>query len=249
MCGRYTVVTKMKAIEKEFNASFKLPYEPTYNGAPSLLLPVITDKDKQNIEQFRWGLIPFWAKDEKIGYKTINARTEDIITKPSFRKPIRSQRCLVLANCYFEWKKEPNGKKVPYVIYVQDQRLFAMGGVWDQWISPKTGEIIDSFSILTLPATKLLHPLHHRMPLILPKGTRDYWLAQDAPLNEVTSMFRQYPEERMNAYPVSELVNSPMNNTVDILQPVGQRIAKEVDRYVPEKTSYLEGMVSRKKRS
>jgi len=226
MCGRYTIVTKVEAIEKDFNAQFKLPYAPVYNAVPSMQLPIICSDDPQAIVPARWGLIPFWAKDEKIAFKTINARTEDIISKPSFRKPIRSQRCLVLANCYFEWKKEGD-QKVPHLIYVQNQRLFAMAGVWDEWLSKETGELIRSFSILTVSATERLHPLHHRMPVILKKSARNRWLSGNLALSQVTAMFEQYSQEKMNAFPVSTLVNSPTNNSADILQPTGARIAPE----------------------
>jgi putative SOS response-associated peptidase YedK len=222
MCGRYTVVTKMEAIEKEFNAAFDLPCTPIYNGVPSHALPVITNDKPNVIQQFRWGLIPSWAKDHKIGFKTINARSEEVVTKASFRKPIRSQRCLVLANCYFEWKKEA-ATKTPHVIYVQDQRLFAMAGVWDEWTNTSTGELILSFSILTTAATDLLHPLHHRMPVILDRDQRQRWIS-NLSLNDVTGMFQQYPSDRMNAYPVGTDVNIPANNTVEILSPTGPRI-------------------------
>ena len=239
MCGRYTVVTKVEAIEKEFNAQFNLPFTGVYNAAPSHSLPVITNESPNVVQLFRWGLIPFWAKDEKIAYKTINARSEDVISKPSFRKPIRSQRCLVLANCYFEWKRVEE-EKVPHVIYIQDQRIFAMAGIWDQWISKESGELIESFSILTLPATPRLNPLHHRMPIILPKSRRHRWLSNSLPLSEVTALFNQYPQERMNAYPVSSLVNSPINNTAEIVQPIGPRIAPEVVGYKANTTTKLE---------
>lgn len=246
MCGRYTVVTKIEAIEKEFNVAFNVPFDPFYNATPSLPLPVITNSKPHEVQLFNWGLVPHWAKDRKIGYKTINARSEEIITKASFKKPIRSQRCIVLANCYFEWKKEKSGK-TPYVIYCQDQRLFGMAGVWDEWVDQSTGELLQSFSILTTAATPLLEPLHHRMPVILNRDDRSKWLS-NLSLTDVTSMFRQYPQEAMNAYPVDNLVNSPANNTVEILQPIGERLQPEVDHYKTETSVKLQGMGSRGKR-
>lgn len=246
MCGRYTVVTKIEAIEKEFNATFLEDFPPHYNAAPSMRLPVITDQYPDQVQLFRWGLIPNWAKDHKIGYKTINARSEEIVNKPSFRKPIRSQRCLVLANCYFEWKKQGESK-TPHVIYVQDQRLFAMAGVWDEWVDKTSGELVNSFSVLTTAATPLLHPLHHRMPVILTKDQREMWLSKLS-LAEVTAMFRQYPQDLMNAYPIDDLVNSPANNEVDIMQPIGERIQPEIERYDTSKHVNLQGMGSRGQR-
>jgi len=247
VCGRYTVVTKVKAIEKQFNAQFNLPFVPVYNAAPSMGLPVITDADPHQIQHFQWGLVPFWAKDPKIAFKTINARTEEILQKPSFRKPIRSQRCLVLANCYFEWKVEETGK-VPHVIYVRDQRLFAMAGIWDQWLEPNTGEVVRSFSILTCPATPKLHPLHHRMPVILSKNNTTKWLSPSLPLSEVSGLFRQYPQDLMNAYPVSTEVNKPLNNSASILEPVGEKLSSEVSHFEISNKVKLEGMGHRGKR-
>jgi len=224
MCGRYTIISKTKEIAKEFNLRVQTPVAPQYNAAPSYHLPVITAQEPQELSFYRWGLIPHWAKDSKFGYKTINARSETILEKASFKMPIRRQRCLVLANCYFEWQKHPDKTKTPYLIYCMDQRLFAMAGIWDSWLDQATGEKIRSFSIITTPAVPRTQALHERMPAILPKQLRTSYLNNDLPIEQVIAMLQPYRNEQMNAMPVSDLVNSPANNERAVLQPIGERL-------------------------
>ncbi|MGB0521471.1 MAG: SOS response-associated peptidase [Flammeovirgaceae bacterium] len=220
MCGRYTIVSNSESVKKEFSLEETSPIQPQYNAAPSYALPVITDVYPQRLSFLRWGLIPNWAKDMKIGNKTINARSETILEKASFRKPIRKQRCLVLANCYFEWKKEADHSKVPHLIYCMNQRLFAMAGIWDNWVNQQSGEVISSFSIITVPAVPRLAELHERMPAILTKAQREAYLNPTTPIEEIIALLVPYENEQMNAMPVSNLVNSPANNTKEILQPI-----------------------------
>lgn len=221
MCGRYTIVSNSKSVKKEFEIEDVAPIQPQYNAAPSYELPVIADNAPNQISLFRWGLIPSWAKDMKFGNKTINARSETILEKASFKTPIRRSRCLVLANCYFEWKKNADNTKTPHLIYCMEQRLFAMAGVWDSWKNKESGEIVNSFSIITVPAVPRLVALHERMPAILPKEQRLKYLNPQTPINEIVDLLQPYQNEQMNAMPVSGLVNSPINNTKEILQPIG----------------------------
>ncbi len=222
MCGRYAFA-KITEEEKQFMVRYNLPF-PIYNAAPSVYLPVISNLAPTSFVGYRWGLIPHWANDEKIGYKTINARSEAIFETASFKMPIRERRCLVPANCYYEWKKEEDGTKTPYLIYTEDRQLFTMAGVWDEWVNKATGELVRSFSIITTAANSRLEGIHHRMPVIIPVEERQNWLS---PVGEaaIQQYFKAYPNELVNAYPIASAVNSPANNEADILQPVGPRIA------------------------
>ena len=224
MCGRYTIVSKADTISQIFGIEVKKTVEPQYNAAPSYNLPVITDAAPHQLSFFRWGLIPSWAKDMKWGHKTINARSETILTKASFKKPIRSQRCLVLANCYFEWQKNNDGSKSPFLIYCMNQRLFAMAGVWDIWHDKENGEKVQSFSIITVPAVKRLENIHERMPAILPRSKAGLYLNKTASIETVSQLLQPYSNEQMNAMPVSHLVNSPTNNSKEILEPTGNKL-------------------------
>lgn len=224
MCGRYTMVSNSKSVKEEFALEDVQPIPPQYNAAPSYALPVITNKAPKKLSFMRWGLVPYWAKDLKFGNKTINARSESILEKASFKMPIRRQRCLVLANCYFEWKKDSGNKKTPYLIYCMDQRLFSMAGVWDLWIDQATGEHVNSFSIITVPAVDRLATIHERMPAILNRKNRQLYLDDSSSIDSVIKLLKPYQNEQMNALPISELVNSPANNAKEILQPTGPNL-------------------------
>ena len=224
MCGRYTIVSNSSSIKKEFNLEQVQPLHPHYNAVPSYFLPVITAQSPKSLSLFRWGLIPNWAKDMSFGNKTINARSETILEKASFKMPIRRQRCLVLANCYFEWQKKEGKIKVPHLIYCMDQRLFAMAGIWERWTNPSSGEKINSFSIITVPAAPRTQPLHERMPAILKPNQRNSYLDMNLPINEVIDLLQPYENEQMNAMPLADLVNAPINNHKGVLQPIGEKL-------------------------
>ena len=244
MCGRYVLVQKVELIEKRFNveAPQGFDFQPSYNIAPGSYAPVITNENPRQLELFRFGLTPFWSKKPLL---LINARAEGdhnpddnpeytgargIITKPSFRKPIRSQRCLIPADCFIEGTTKEKLSR-PYVVYLREgERPFAFAGVWDTWANPDTGEIIRSFAIITTVANELLRKIpHHRSPVILPRSLEKAWLSDDLPLSDVTGMLRPYPAELMNAYPVDPAIKSPRAAGPQLLKPVGQRLTAEFD--------------------
>lgn len=233
MCGRYTVAVVTEEVKKELNVQFELPWTPIYNATPSSLLkphplPVITSENRHEIIPLVWGLIPFFSKEPMVKYSTINARIEKIVQSPVYRKPIRSQRCLVLANSYFEWHKIDAKTKIPHVVYHRDQPLFAFAGIWDQWTDKQTGEVHKSFSIITAPAPEHLAHLHHRTAVVLPPHVYERWL-DDIPLSEVTEILEERTNDRLNAYPISTAVNSPANNDQSILKPIGEPIVPETE--------------------
>lgn len=166
--------------------------------------PIVTTE--QELQSFRWGLIPFWTKDEKqadeIKRMTLNARADTIFQKPSFREPIRSKRCLVPSTGYFEWRHE-DGKKIPYYIYVKDEPVFSMAGVYDSWLDKSTGEVISTFSIITTEANALtdyIHNTKHRMPAILSHADEEKWLDPKLRKSDIEQLLLPFPVDRMDAY-------------------------------------------------
>jgi putative SOS response-associated peptidase YedK len=190
---------------------------PNYNCAPSQLLPVITNDKSIGFNFFRWGLIPFWAKDISIGNKFINARSETILEKPSFRNAFRQRRCLVPADAFYEWKQEVK-EKIPYRIFLKNQNIFSMAGIWEKCKLPN-GETIFSFAIITTQPNTLMTKIHNRMPVILDKKGEDLWI-NNTDEKELTNLLKPFPAEQMTAYRISNLVNSPRNNSPKIIEPI-----------------------------
>ncbi len=244
MCGRYILAQKLERIEKRFNviAPEGAEWKPAYNISPGQLAPVITGDNPKELQLFRFGMTPFWAKKPMY---MINARAEGdhnkeddpnykgakgIISKPSFRKPIRSQRCLVIADAFIEGTVKEKLSK-PFVVYLKDNvRPFAFAGIWDEWVNQESGEIIRSFAIITTTANELLRKLpHHRSPVILEQRHESKWLNQELPLADVTKFLKPYPAERMNAYPIDPAIKNPQAEGSELLKPRGERVVPEYD--------------------
>ena len=216
MCGRFTVTADAEELEERFGARVdKNQYNKRYNAAPSQQLPVITNSDQENVQFLKWGLIPFWAKEEKIGYRLINARAETITEKPSFKYAVQERRCLVLADGYYEWMKTAEGK-VPYRITLNDASLFAFAGIWEEW-EAEDGRDVKSFSIITVPASDAIRDIHDRMPAILTPEEENNWI-REMPTTETEKMLKSYNGE-LTSIRVSNLVNSPKNDSEKVLNP------------------------------
>lgn len=217
MCGRFSLTVNEAELNKRFHLSGGTePYVPRYNCAPTQSLAVITNHGNTKLNYMRWGLVPSWSKDLKIGAKMINARSETILEKPSFRSAFSHRRCLVPATSFFEWKQ---GKpKIPYAIRLVGGGLYTMAGIWEEWRSAE-GRIVQSFSIITTQANSLMQPLHHRMPVILSHDDESRWLS-DLPAGKLSQLLIPYPDECLEMYPVSDLVNSPKNELPEVLLPV-----------------------------
>lgn len=220
MCGRFSLSKTDEFDERFAIAKDFLPeeIEISYNIAPSQqILSVINDGKQRRMGHLRWGLIPHWAKDEKIGYKLINARAESLAEKPSFKKPFQTQRCLIVADGFYEWKKA-GSKKQPYRMTVKDEELFAFAGLWEKWISP-SGEPVFSCTIITTEANSMMQDIHHRMPVILNRDDEAAWLdPKQTEASELQQLLRPFPSEQMRIYPVSQAVNSPKNNGPDLIK-------------------------------
>ena len=166
----------------------------------------------------RWGLIPSWAKDLKIGYSTINARAETVDTKPSFRSAFKKRRCLVPADGFYEWQKVDSSKQ-SYRITLKDEGIFAFAGLWELW---KGEEKIESFTIIVTDANDFLRPIHDRMPVILEPADYDFWLDGEVQSVEtLKGLLKPYSSEKMTTYPVSKRVNSPKNDDPACIVAVG----------------------------
>lgn len=213
MCGRISLAGTKEHLEARFKV--KAPdYKPNYNAAPTQVLPVILDASPQVVTMCRWGLIPSWAKDENIGYKMINARAETVQEKPAYANLFKKNRCLVIADGFYEWKKERVGK-TPYRITLKDGEFFAMAGLWSSWV--RDGKEQRSFSIITTKANPQMAKLHDRMPVILQMESERDWLLVD--INKASQMLRPFTGN-LGMYEVSALVNSPRNNSVEVIREV-----------------------------
>jgi putative SOS response-associated peptidase YedK len=196
--------------------------EHRYNIAQTQQVAVVRFDPRagtRRLDHLRWGLVPFWADDPKIGNQMINARSESAADKPAFKHSFRAKRCLVVADGFYEWQKR-NGSKQPYLIHLKDDRPFAFAGLWDRW--HKGEEPIESCTILTTDANELVAPLHDRMPVIIPRSAYDLWLDPKVRDPEMLKpLLVPYSSSEMDAYPVSEVVNSPKNEVAECVERVG----------------------------
>ena len=221
MCGRFTITLEPAFFQQEFELG-RTPSEwrPRYNVAPSQAVPAVMENENRDVHLLRWGLIPFWAKDMSIGMRMINARSETLQEKPSFRAAFRQRRCLILADGFFEWQKPAtkSAPKSPYRFSLKDNKPFVFAGLWESWTSPENEEI-RSCTIITCPPNELVERIHDRMPVILNSRTCWDWL-QDRPLDVLAEMLKPYPADEMQAYPVSLLVKNPRVDDPQCIQPV-----------------------------
>ncbi len=224
MCGRASLSKSRKELEKRYKASFyrdaleKHGFAPSYNIAPSHLHPVITNLDPGHFQFFRWGLIPYWAKDSSIASKLINSRIETVLEKPSFRQAIRERRCLVPFDAFYEWKKI-GSNKIPYRIERKDQTLFSLAGIWEIWKNDK-GEDVFSFSVITQAPNELMKDIHDRMPAILLPAQEALWLDKKVSPEAAIEMIRPYPDELLRAYTVSSKLNKVSFNDPSLIEEV-----------------------------
>ncbi len=233
MCGRYTI-TRPADLVQELGVETQQELAPRYNVAPTQNLPVVRAGQEggpgRELAVMRWGLIPSWAKDPKIGNRMINARSETAAEKPSFRVAMKRRRCLILADGFYEWAKEGGpayrgpayrGAKQPYHIHLTGHRPFVFAGLWERW---SKGEVpIESFTILTTAANDAIRPLHDRMPVILGKEDHDLWLDPAVGDKErLKPLLKSYPDEEIAYQAVSRLVNNPRNDVPQCVEPLGR---------------------------
>ncbi len=217
MCGRFSLTSPWELLKERFVVDIPVNnYRVRYNAAPGQNLWVIPEETPRDAQLFQWGLVPFWAKDPRIGNRLINARAETIAEKPAFRTPFKKHRCLVLADGFYEWDKK-GARRVPYRVVMKDEHPFALAGICDYWKDNKGNEL-KSFSIITTDANRLIAKIHDRMPVILSRKDEKVWLDPDLDIIQALKMLRPYPAKEMKMYPVSTLVNNPKNDLPQVIK-------------------------------
>jgi putative SOS response-associated peptidase YedK len=225
MCGR----ARLSSDVSEIKVAFRIPPErptpnfpPSWNVAPTDTMPIVgfNAKDQERgLTLMRWGLVPFWAKDIKVGFANINAKAEGIENKRAFREAFRQRRCLVPVDNFYEWAKTPSGKQ-PYAIGLKDGGLMALAGLWENWRSPAE-ERVRSFAIVTTEPNELCAQLHNRMPVVLAPEAWPVWLGeQPADVPRLKSLLVPYPSHGIVAWPVSQRVGSVKNNDPSLVEPI-----------------------------
>jgi len=202
MCGKFVLITDLKNIQKNFNIqNVSYEHQPSWNIVPGQLIPaVIHHSGKNQLVCFRWGLIPSWSKDPLIAGKLINARAETVDEKPSFRDAFKKRRCLIVADGFYEWKREGD-KKMPLYYYLKSGRPFGFAGLYETWITPDKKQI-NTCTIITTDANELIAPVHDRMPVILSNDQEKVWLGSNpSDVSALLSLLKPYPADEMNFTP------------------------------------------------
>ena len=220
MCGRFSLLAHQEMLRERFNiAEFEFDISPRYNIAPSQKIATVINYDVLKLVGMRWGFIPFWAKDMKIGNKMINTRAETIAEKLVFKHSFLKKRCLIPATGFYEWKKTSDGK-TPMHIRMDSDQVFAFAGIYSQWKSP-SDSIILSCSIITTTPNSLMKPIHNRMPVILKQDDESTWLDPEFDdIETLKELLRPYSDESLEAFEVSTHVNNPRNDDPMCVRPI-----------------------------
>lgn len=232
MCGRYTNTmtwSEMVALYDIHNIEFRPNFESRFNIAPTQNVPVVraSDAGERELAMLRWGLIPSWSKEASMGAKLINARSETVAEKPSFRDAFEKRRCLIPADGFYEWRME-DGAKQPFRIGMKGGAPFAFAGLWERWCAPAAstgiaeGEIVETFTIITTVANDKLRPIHARMPVILSPETFDRWLDAANDTAPLLSFLGPYPADPMAFYRVGTTVNNVRNDDPSCIKPLSE---------------------------
>jgi len=220
VCGRFTLRTNAEVLRAEFDLS-ELPADlsPRFNVAPTQPVAIIPNREPRRLGLVRWGLIPYWAKDASIGNRQINARAETLTERRAYQEAFAQRRCLVVADGFYEWKKEGKRKHAIF-IHKKDDGPFAFAGIWEVW-RPSGGEKVASCAIVTTEPNELLRPIHDRMPVILPRESWETWLRPGTtPSRELLPLLRPLPPDALEVYEVSSFVNAPANEGPECIVPI-----------------------------
>jgi putative SOS response-associated peptidase YedK len=231
MCGRYVRKSTRREIAAWFGADDDeaLEWSASYNVAPQTFQPVVRlnrDTGMREIVLMRWGLIPYWSKDARIAYSTINAKAETVATAPAFREAFKRRRCLVPADAFYEWQKLDPKHKQPFAIALSSREPYGFAGLWERWKDPAGGEWVESFSIITTDPNQVVAPLHNRMPVIIERKDYARWLSAGDPAQLPLDLLRPFPAEQMTAWRVDKAVGNVRNDTAQLLE---QTTAAEVN--------------------
>ncbi len=222
MCGRFRLGKGREALKKFFGTYNDIEWEPRYNIAPTQDVVAVRQdprEPRRALSLMRWGLVPSWSKDSSTAAKMINARCETAAELPAFRDALRSRRCIIPADGFYEWQKLGKGKQ-PYCIALAGDSIFAFAGLWDRWKSPE-GSTVETCSILTTQANDLVRDVHDRMPVILPVDAYDLWLDPGFTKREgILELLKPLPAGAMKKYPVGARVNDVNNDDPECSLPV-----------------------------
>lgn len=220
MCGRFVLRCSVDEVTEEFDiGDIPLSFEPSYNIAPGQDVLAVQNGGPRCLAKMRWGLIPSWSKDPAIGYRMINARAETLAQKPSFARPLKDRRCLVVASGFYEWRVS-DGKKFPVYVRLRADRPFGFAGLYEVW-QPAGGDPVTTCTIITTSPNELLAPIHNRMPVIIRREDRAEWLDRAVLGTErLQQLLKPYAASEMEAYDVSVRVNLPKYNKPDCIEPV-----------------------------
>lgn len=240
MCGRYVSRADKQRIAETFDAGIPEDYDPDfvpdYNVAPQTMQTVVrvnSDTGQRELVRMRWGFVPFWAKDTKIAYSTINARAETLTTSSIYREAVKRRRCLVPVDAFYEWQKIDAKNKQPYAIAMKDERLFAFAGLWDRWKDKQSGNWLDTYTIITTDPNELMEPFHDRMPAILAPSDYQRWLGLAEPPHLPIDLLRPFPAKEMKTWKVRKAVGNVRNNSPELLKPC--------EAHLPETLSLFPG--------
>lgn len=226
MCGRYGRRADKQRIAEWFhthdtNVFDESTYAPSYNVAPQSMQPVVRldrETGERELTVMRWGLVPYWSKDGKAGFSTINARAETVTTSPAFREAMKRRRCLVPADWFYEWQKLDAKNKQPFAIGMKDGSVFAFAGLWETWKNKTTGEKLETYTVVTTDPNELMEPLHNRMPVILRPEDYSRWLEPGEPSHPPIDLLRPFDSEEMTAWKVSARVGNVRNNDAECVE-------------------------------
>lgn len=255
MCGRASVITPARILEQRFNAAFAKgdQLKENVNISAGNKIPVITGNQPNHIQMFTLGYTPHWAHKQTF---MINARAEGsnnpnndsnyngpagIFHKPMFRHAIKSQRCLVLVDAFIEGPKLEKLNK-PFLVYPnKDRGPFALAGIYDVWQHPLTGEQYHTVAVITTASNRLTQRIgHHRAPVVLSRKQEEEWLDKDLTVQQLTAIMKPFDDKGFNAYPISQKIKNPENNSLELLKPAGDKLFKDYDRNLYERLKYVE---------
>jgi putative SOS response-associated peptidase YedK len=217
MCGRYSLSKSKPELEQRFQAEMLADFKPRYNIAPTQLVPVITSESPKGFSFFYWGITPDFGQNKPVSQKLINARSETVNEKISFKSSFQKRRCLIPADGFFEWKKLGKKTKIPYRFTLLEDQLFAFAGIWEEY-ETVSGESHHTFLILTTTANELVGEVHDRMPVILRRDQEKKWLDSYSSTDELISLLQPFSAESMLSFTVSPLVNSVQNDSPGVIR-------------------------------
>lgn len=222
MCGRYKLTVPFREIVRLYNLTNSVNLPARYNIAPTQdVLAVIDEPEtkQRRGEMMRWGLVPFWAKDTKVGYSLINARAETVATKPAFREAFKKRRCIIPVDAFYEWQPTGGTRKQPYAIVMKDRSPFGFAGLWEQWTYKASGEVIRSCTIIVTEANALCAPIHDRMPVILDPKDYARWLGEEpATPGALAALLKPYPAEQMACFKIGPRIGNVKNDDAALIE-------------------------------